>query len=80
MGVASKIAGSNSDLAPGSNQTAAMVDMMTSRGSFLFFIPWEGYTLVGTTDVKTGPDLHHEVPEDEIQFFINECEMNEPWP
>jgi len=51
-----------------------MVDMMTSRGSFLFFIPWEGYTLVGTTDVKTEPDLHHEVPEDEIQYIINECE------
>jgi glycerol-3-phosphate dehydrogenase len=51
-----------------------MVDMMTSRGSFLFFIPWEGYTLVGTTDVKTKPDLHHEVPEDEIQYLINECE------
>jgi glycerol-3-phosphate dehydrogenase len=51
-----------------------MVDMMTSRGSFMFFLPWEGYTLVGTTDVKTQPDLHHEVPEDEIQYLINECE------
>eukprot|EP00929_Paragymnodinium_shiwhaense_P053780 TRINITY_DN26951_c0_g1_i1.p1 TRINITY_DN26951_c0_g1~~TRINITY_DN26951_c0_g1_i1.p1 ORF type:complete len:814 (-),score=193.05 TRINITY_DN26951_c0_g1_i1:297-2738(-) len=51
-----------------------MVDMMTSRGSFLFFLPWEGYTLVGTTDVKTKPDLHHEVPEDEIQYIVNECE------
>merc|ERR1719353_2419270 len=51
-----------------------MVDMMTSRGSFLFFLPWEGYTLVGTTDVKTKPDMHHKVPEDEIQFLINECE------
>merc|ERR1712224_998518 len=51
-----------------------MVDMMTSRGSFLFFLPWEGCTLVGTTDVKTKPDLHHEVPEDEIQYLINECE------
>lgn len=52
-----------------------MVDMMTSRGSFLFFLPWEGYTLVGTTDVKTTtPTMHHEVPEDEIQFLINECE------
>merc|ERR1719188_988970 len=47
---------------------------MTSRGSFLFFLPWEGYTLVGTTDVKTKPDLHHVVPEDEIQYLINECE------
>lgn len=51
-----------------------MVDMATSRGSFMFFLPWEGYTLVGTTDVKTKPDLHHEVPEDEIQYLINECE------
>jgi len=51
-----------------------MVDMSTSRGSFLFFLPWEGYTLVGTTDVSTKPDLHHEVPEDEIQYIINECE------
>jgi len=51
-----------------------LVDMMTSRGSFLFFLPWEGYTLVGTTDVKSEPDLHHEVPEDEIQFLVNECE------
>jgi glycerol-3-phosphate dehydrogenase len=51
-----------------------MVDMMTSRGSFLFFLPWEGYTLVGTTDVKTKPDLHHEVPEDEIQYLITEVE------
>merc|ERR1719246_223520 len=33
-----------------------MVDMMTSRGSFMFFLPWEGYTLVGTTDVKSKAD------------------------
>eukprot|EP00666_Eupelagonemidae_sp_cell4sb_P015156 gene15156-2382_t len=46
-----------------------MVDMMTSRGSFLFFLPWQGYTLVGTTDVKTqDTELHHPVPEDEIQY------------
>merc|ERR1719223_439760 len=52
-----------------------MVDMMTSRGSFLFFLPWEGYTLVGTTDVQQDkPDLHNSVPEDEIQYIINECE------
>lgn len=51
-----------------------MVDMMTSRGSFLFFLPWEGHTVVGTTDVKSKPHLHHRVPEDEIQYLINECE------
>jgi len=51
-----------------------MVDMMTSRGSFLFYLPWEGYTLVGTTDVKTKPDLHHEVPEDEIEYLLSEVQ------
>lgn len=52
-----------------------LVDMMTSRGSFLFFLPWQGYTLVGTTDVKNpNPKLHNKVPEDEVQYLINECE------
>mmetsp|Transcript_44025 Transcript_44025/g.101591 ORF Transcript_44025/g.101591 Transcript_44025/m.101591 type:complete len:684 (-) Transcript_44025:36-2087(-) len=51
-----------------------MVDMATSRGSFLFYLPWEGHTLVGTTDVKTKPDLHHVVPEDEIEYLISECQ------
>lgn len=51
-----------------------MVDMATSRGSFLFYMPWEGYTLVGTTDVKAKPDLHHEVPEDDIQYLLSEAE------
>ena len=39
-------------------------------GSFLFFLPWEGYTLVGTTDVKTKPDLHHQVPEDILRANV----------
>lgn len=29
-----------------------MLDINTSDGRFLFFLPWEGSTLVGTTDVK----------------------------
>jgi glycerol-3-phosphate dehydrogenase len=29
-----------------------LVDMSTSDGRFLFFLPWEGHVLVGTTDTK----------------------------
>jgi glycerol-3-phosphate dehydrogenase len=31
-----------------------MLDINTSDGRFLFFLPWQGKTLVGTTDRK-GP-------------------------
>ena len=51
-----------------SNLKASMKSQFCCRGSFLFFLPWEGYTLVGTTDVKTKPDLHHQVPED-LEIF-----------
>jgi hypothetical protein len=29
-----------------------MVDMSTSDGRFMFFLPWNGHVLVGTTDHK----------------------------
>lgn len=31
-----------------------LLDYNTSDGRFLFMLPWEGHTLVGTTDTK-GP-------------------------
>ena len=47
-----------------SKQLKSIALTCSDAGSFLFFLPWEGYTLVGTTDVKTMPDLHHQVPEE----------------
>ena len=34
-----------------------LVDMSTSDGRFLFFLPWEGHVLVGTTDHPTKPTM-----------------------
>mmetsp|Transcript_69 Transcript_69/g.128 ORF Transcript_69/g.128 Transcript_69/m.128 type:complete len:729 (+) Transcript_69:167-2353(+) len=51
-----------------------MCDMQTSRGSFLFYLPWQGHTLVGTTDVKVShPELHSAVPEDDVNYLVREC-------
>ncbi|CAD7927810.1 unnamed protein product [Amoebophrya sp. A120] len=50
-----------------------MCDMQTSRGSFMFYLPWQGHTLVGTTDVKTSnPELHPAVPEDDVEYLLKE--------
>ena len=51
-----------------------MLDINTSDGRFLFFLPWEGSTIVGTTDRK-GPAVSTvEPPEEEIQWILKEVE------
>ena len=42
----------------------------------LFFLPWEGSTIVGTTDRKTGSIVESTVepPEQEIQWLLKEVE------
>lgn len=40
---------------------------------FLFFLPWQGHTLVGTTDKKCDAETLPSAPEDEIQWILNEC-------
>lgn len=50
-----------------------LLDFNTSDGRFLFMLPWEGSTLVGTTDQK-GPALTSpSPPEDEIEWLLEEC-------
>jgi glycerol-3-phosphate dehydrogenase len=44
-----------------------MVDMSTSDGRFLFFLPWEGHVLVGTTDRKEKATMRPEPQESEIR-------------
>ncbi len=43
--------------------TFGLVDMQTSDGRFLFFLPWNGHVLVGTTDHKTIPSMRPEPDE-----------------
>ena len=49
-----------------------LADMRTSRGAFLFFLPWLGSTVVGTTDRKSPAQKSPAVIEDEIQYLLNE--------
>jgi len=49
-----------------------LLDYNTSDGRFLFFLPWQGHTLVGTTDVKGPAQTLPEPPEDQIQWILNE--------
>lgn len=49
------------------------VDMSTSDGRFMFFLPWEGHIVVGTTDHKCPADNNRPAPsENEIQWLLNE--------
>ena len=50
-----------------------LLDYNTSDGRFLFFLPWQGHTLVGTTDKKCDAETLPAAPEDEIQWILNEC-------
>uniref|UniRef100_A0A7S2W247 glycerol-3-phosphate dehydrogenase n=1 Tax=Mucochytrium quahogii TaxID=96639 RepID=A0A7S2W247_9STRA len=49
-----------------------LLDINTSDGRFLFFLPWQGATIVGTTDRKSNPESSPCPPEDEIQWILNE--------
>lgn len=42
-----------------------LVDMSTSDGRFLFFLPWQGHVLVGTTDHKCEPTMRP-VPDESV--------------
>ena len=57
----------------GLHSDMGLVDMATSDGRFLFFLPWQGHTIVGTTDHKTPPTMRPLASEDEIQWVINEA-------
>lgn len=50
-----------------------MLDINTSDGRFLFFLPWQGKTLVGTTDRKGPATSFHGPPENEIQWILKEA-------
>jgi len=51
-----------------------LLDYNTSDGRFLFFLPWQNHTLVGTTDRKIPAETLPTPPEAEIQWILKECE------
>lgn len=50
-----------------------LLDYNTSDGRFLFMLPWEGHTLVGTTDTKGPAETSPRPPEEEIEWILKEC-------
>ena len=51
-----------------------LLDYNTSDGRFLFFLPWQGSVIVGTTDKKCPAETLPYPPEEEIQWMLKECE------
>lgn len=50
---------------------AAILVPKTSDGRVVFIIPWEGRTLVGTTDIPVdGPEMEPVPTEEEIEFLL----------
>lgn len=50
-----------------------MVDMNTSDGRFLFFLPWHDHVVVGTTDRPASASMRPEPTETEIKWILNEA-------
>lgn len=46
-----------------------LVDMSTSDGRFLFFLPWEGHVLVGTTDRSQKPTMRP-TPSETVHIYF----------
>jgi len=53
--------------------TMGYCNMQTSDGRFLFYLPWLGHTLVGTTDCETrSQELHTRPSEADITYLFGE--------
>lgn len=48
-------------------------ELRTSRGATMYFLPWLGHTVVGSTDKKCDATSSPAVSEDEIQYLVNEA-------
>jgi len=44
----------------------------TQDGRLVFVLPYKGYTMIGTTDIKDEPSLSPTPTESEIEFLKNE--------
>mmetsp|Transcript_25469 Transcript_25469/g.84846 ORF Transcript_25469/g.84846 Transcript_25469/m.84846 type:complete len:766 (-) Transcript_25469:223-2520(-) len=48
-------------------------ELRNSRGATMYFLPWLGNTVVGSTDKKCDATSSPHVTEDEIQYLVNEA-------
>jgi len=47
--------------------------LRNARGATMYFLPWQGHTIVGSTDKKCDATSSPGVEEDEIQYLVNEA-------
>ncbi|KAI0297744.1 FAD dependent oxidoreductase-domain-containing protein [Russula brevipes] len=55
-----------------SPRTMGMLDPATSDGRVIFFLPWEGNTIAGTTDTPAPLEREPRAAEDEIRWVLEE--------
>jgi glycerol-3-phosphate dehydrogenase len=55
-----------------SPRTMGLLDPATSDGRVIFFLPWEGGTIAGTTDVPAPVEREPRAAEDEIHWLLEE--------
>lgn len=55
-----------------SPQKMGLLDPATNDGRVIFFLPWQKYTIAGTTDNKCEPTFHPAPTEEDIQFILKE--------
>jgi glycerol-3-phosphate dehydrogenase len=49
-----------------------LLDPATSDGRVIFFLPWQGNTIAGTTDTPAGVEAEPKAPEEEIRWILEE--------
>ena len=55
-----------------SPENMGLIDPKTSDGRVIFFLPWQGNTIAGTTDAPTKVATNPIAGEDEIRWILNE--------
>ncbi|KDN46609.1 DAO-domain-containing protein [Tilletiaria anomala UBC 951] len=55
-----------------SPRSMGLIDPQTSDGRVIFFLPWQGNTIAGTTDTAAPVEAHPKPKEEEIQWILDE--------
>lgn len=57
-----------------SPRNMGLLDPSTSDGRIIFFLPWQGNTIAGTTDSPTEVTANPVPKEDEVEWILQEVE------
>ena len=49
-----------------------LLDPATSDARVIFFLPWQGNTITGTTDTSVAVEIEPRAPEEEIPWILEE--------